>query len=237
MKPVIGIMATIGDMNESLNFTRLNNTYVISVSQAGGVPMIIPPLLTEDEMNRVVEVCDGFLFSGGIDVTPSLYGEDAHEKLGETHYPMDLVQISLLKKVMEARKPLLGICRGHQVLNVACGGTLYQDLSETGHLFLKHRQQTSWGDVSHKISVKEDSLLAKLLGTEVMVNSYHHQSVKDPGTNVVITAYSADDIVEAIEVKDYPFAVGVQWHPEIMSAFGDASMGPLFEALVKASES
>lgn len=235
MKPVIGIMATIGDMNEAMNFTRLNNTYVISVSQAGGVPIVIPPRLTEDEMSRIIEICDGFLFSGGIDVTPSLYGEDAHEKLGETHYAMDQVQLALLKKVMEARKPLLGICRGHQVLNVACGGTLYQDLSETENLYIKHRQQTSWGDVSHRITITENSLLADILGTEIMVNSYHHQSVKDPGTNVVITAYSADGIAEAIEVKDYPFAVGVQWHPEIMVAFGDTTMCPLFEALIKAS--
>lgn len=235
MKPVIGIMANINDINDVPGFTHLNNTYVISVSKAGGVPIVIPTRLTDTELAQIVQLCDGFLFSGGIDVSPSFYGEDAHEKLGATSCSLDQIQLSLMKGVMAAKKPVLGICRGHQILNVACGGTLYQDLSESKNTYIKHRQQTPQGEVSHRITIEPDSMLSQLLGTEVMVNSYHHQSVKKLGHNVVITAWSADGIAEAIELKDYPFAIGVQWHPEVMVAFGDRTMCPLFEALVQAS--
>lgn len=234
MKPLIGIMATIHDIKDIPGFTRLNNTYVISVSQAGGVPIVIPTRLTDEERTRIVDLCDGFLFSGGIDITPSFFGEDAHEKTGESHYALDQLQLSLMKDVIKTRKPLLGICRGHQVLNVACGGSLYQDLSESPGVYIKHRQETPQGDVSHKITIDPDSVLARFLGTEIMVNSYHHQSVKKPGSNIKITAHSADGIVEAIELTDYPFGIGVQWHPEVMAAVGDTSMCPLFEAFVKA---
>ena len=235
MKPVIGIMATINDINDIPGFTHLNNTYVISVSKAGGIPIVIPTRLTNEERTRIVQLCDGFLFSGGIDVSPSFYGEDAHEKLGVTDSSLDQVQFALMKDVMAVQKPILGICRGHQVLNAVCGGTLYQDLSESKDTYIKHRQQTPQGEVSHRITIEPDSMIAVLLGTEIMVNSYHHQSVKKPGHGVAITAWSADGIAEAIELKDYPFAIGVQWHPEAMVAFGDTTMCPLFEALVKAS--
>ena len=236
MKPIIGIMATIHDIKDNPGFTKLNNTYVISVSKAGGIPIVIPTHLTDEERDRIVGICDGFLFSGGIDITPSFFGEDAHAGIGECHYGLDLVQLSLMKEVIRARKPLLGICRGHQVLNVACGGSLYQDLAEIPGVYLKHRQETPQGDVCHKISFEPDSCLAKLLGTEIMTNSYHHQSVKKPGENVRITAYSADGVVEAVELTDYPFGIGVQWHPEVMAAAGDKSMWPLFEGLVKACQ-
>lgn len=232
MQPIIGIMATIHELNDVPGFTRLNNTYVLSVSQAGGIPIVIPTCLTENEISRIVDLCDGFLFSGGIDITPSFFGEDAHAGIGECHYGLDLVQFNLIKRVLDVRKPLLGICRGHQLLNVACGGTLYQDLSEFSAKVLKHRQETPYGDVAHRITIAEDSLLAQMLGTSIMVNSYHHQSVKTAGSDVRITAYSADDVAEAIELPDHPFAVGVQWHPEVMVTAGDTSMLPLFQKLI-----
>lgn len=236
MQPLIGIMATIHELNDVPGFTRLNNTYVISVSQAGGVPIVIPTRLTEAERQRIVTLCDGFVFSGGIDITPSFFGEDAHAGIGECHFGLDQVQLDLMHDVLRARKPLLGICRGHQLLNVACGGTLYQDLSEIPNQVLKHRQDTPYGDVVHRITIQEDSLLADLLGTDILVNSYHHQSVKDAGHGVRITAYAADGVAEAIELTDYPFAVGVQWHPEVMVTAGDQSMLPLFEKLVEAAQ-
>lgn len=236
MQPIIGIMATIHELNDVPGFTRLNNTYVLSVSQAGGIPIVIPTCLTENEISRIVDLCDGFLFSGGIDITPSFFGEDAHAGIGECHYGLDLVQFNLIKRVLDVRKPLLGICRGHQLLNVACGGTLYQDLSEFSAKVLKHRQETPYGDVAHRITIAEDSLLAQMLGTSIMVNSYHHQSVKTAGSDVRITAYSVDGVAEAIELPDHPFAVGVQWHPEVMVTVGDTSMLPLFQKLIEAAK-
>lgn len=235
MKPLIGIMASIGELKDVPGITQLNNTYVISVSQAGGIPIIIPTRLTPEERTRITELCDGFVFSGGIDITPSLFDEDPHEKLGATSYPLDMVQLPLMQEIIRARKPVLGICRGEQVLNVACGGSLYQDISESPDLFVKHSQKSVPGDVSHRVFIEPDTLLFRLFGKEIMTNSYHHQSVKKPGKDIVISARSADGIVEAIEIRDYPFGVGVQWHPEMMITFGDETMCPLFEALIQAS--
>lgn len=236
MQPIIGILATIQELHNVPGFTHLDNSYVVSVSQAGGVPVVIPTRLTEEERKRIVALCDGFVFSGGIDITPSLFGEDAHAGIEECHFGLDQLQLSMMHDVLRARKPLLGICRGHQLLNVACGGTLYQDLSELPGVCLKHRQETPFGDLAHRVTIAEDSQLADLFGTSIMVNSYHHQAVKDPGRGIRITAYSADHVAEAIELTDYPFAVGVQWHPERMISTGDRSMLPLLEKLVEASQ-
>lgn len=236
MQPIIGIMATIHELHNVPGFTHLDNNYVLPVSMAGGVPIVIPTHLTDAEADRIVDLCDGFLFSGGIDISPSFFGEDAHAGIEDCHYGLDLVQFTLIKKVLAARKPLLGICRGEQLLNVACGGTLYQDLGEQPGVFIKHRQQTPFRDVAHRVTIAEDSELAKLLGTSTMVNSYHHQAVKEAGEGVRITAYSADHVAEAIELPDYPFAVGVQWHPERMVSMGDRTMLPLFEKLIEAAQ-
>lgn len=234
-KPLIGIMASIGELKDVPGITQLNNTYIISVSKAGGIPIIIPTRLTQEEIKRITELCDGFVFSGGIDITPSFFDEDPHEKLGATSYPLDMVQIPLMQEIVRARKPFLGICRGEQILNVALGGSLYQDISEYPELFVKHSQKSIPGDVSHRVFIEPDTLLFSLFGKEIMTNSYHHQSVKKPGENIVISARSSDGIVEAIEIKDYPFGVGVQWHPEMMITAGDETMCPLFEKLIQAA--
>lgn len=235
MKPIIGIMAHLLPEKGPFGHSHLGNTYVLSVSKAGGVPLIIPTMLQADEADRIVDLCDGFLFSGGLDISPHFYGEDAHAKLGETNDSMDQVQIPLMKKVLQAKKPVLGICRGHQVLNVACGGTLYQDLSEIPDIYIKHFQQTAPGDISHRVSLKEGTLLYDLYGSEIMVNSYHHQAVKDFGQNMKAAAYSPDGVVEAIELIDYPYGLGIQWHPESMFASRDDAMRPLFESFIEAS--
>lgn len=234
MKPVIGIMAHLNNEKGVFGHSHVGNTYVLSVSKAGGIPVIIPTILSEEEQNKLVGLFDGFLFTGGIDVSPSFYGEEAHQKLGATDSSLDQCQIPFLQKILKTRKPVLGICRGNQVLNVACGGTLYQDISEIPNTCLKHFQETKPGDTSHHVSICSDSILSKLYGSNIMVNSYHHQAVKDCGRNVIPIAYSSDGVVEAIQLKDYPYGLGIQWHPELMFAVGDDSMRPLFESFIEA---
>lgn len=236
MKPVIGIVAHINhECRSPLGQSHLGNTYVVSVTKAGGIPVIIPSVMNQDDMDRYIALCDGFLFSGGIDISPSFYGEDSHLKLGATSQALDEVQIPLMKKVLDAKKPVLGICRGHQVLNVASGGTLYQDLSEKDDVFVKHFQETDPGDAAHRVFLQPDSLLSGIFKECISTNSYHHQAVKTTGPDVRVIARSDDQIVEAIQLTDYPYGLGIQWHPEAMFAHGDESMRPLFESFINAS--
>ena len=240
MKPVIGITAHImSDLSslshEPFGHSHIGNTYVISISKAGGIPVIIPSSLNEEERAKIVEMCDGFLFSGGLDISPSFYNEDAHMNLNRTNIAFDRTQIGLMKDVIRARKPVLGVCRGHQVMNVASGGSMYQDIGEIPGSYIKHSHETGNADIAHKVLIKEDSMLHKLFGDQTMVNSYHHQAVKDLGENVKAVAFAADGVVEAIEIQDYPFGLGVQWHPEAMYAIGNDAMKPIFDAFIAAA--
>ena len=155
MKPVIGLTSHIDKaQNSPLGKSSIGNTYVESIMNSGGIPIILPVFIPESEMESYINLCDGFLFSGGIDISPNYYDEDAHEKLGETLAELDRTQIPFMQKVLAAKKPVLGICRGCQVLNVACGGTLYQDLSEHSGTYIKHFQKTGPSDISHQLSWK-----------------------------------------------------------------------------------
>lgn len=237
MKPLIGIMAHLLPDKGVFGHSHIGNTYVRSVTMAGGVPVILPTTMSSEERKRLIDLCDGFLFSGGIDISPSFYGEDAHTKLGETNLAFDQVQIPMMQEILKVKKPVLGICRGHQLLNVACHGTLYQDISEIPDTYIKHFQQTAPGDISHQVFLEPSSILSDLYKTEtIMVNSYHHQAVKKTGEGIRPIAYSADGVVEAIELLDYPFALGIQWHPEAMFSTGNESMRPIFESFVHASK-
>ena len=232
MKPVIGIVSNIGTAKSPFGATSLGNSYVVSIEKTGGTPLILPYYIHPSDMDTYLEICDGFLFSGGIDIAPSYYNEEPHLKLGETNDSLDEAQITFMKKVLDRGKPVLGICRGHQVLTVASGGTLYQDLSEYEGTYIKHFQETSTGDTSHKIFFEPDTILHDLFGDWTYGNSYHHQATKDVGPDVKIIAYSEDHIVEAIQVTSQKFALGIQWHPEAMFAHGNESMRPLFECFI-----
>ena len=234
MKPVIGIVSHVATVKSPLGTTSLGKSYVVSIEKTGGTPLILPCYIRESDMDTYLSLCDGFLFSGGIDISPSYYNEEPHVKLGATDHALDESQITFMKKVLDRGKPVLGICRGHQVLTVASGGTLYQDLSEHEGTYIKHFQETAIGDTSHKIYFEPDSILHDIFGDWIYGNSYHHQSTKDIGPDVKITAYAEDKIVEAIQIQSLKFALGIQWHPEAMFAHGDETMRPLFEAFINA---
>ncbi len=214
-------------------YTALSDNYINAVTRTGGLPYLLPVLTAEEQLDAFADDMDGFIFSGGIDISPCFYGENPHPLLGETSIRYDRCQIPLMKKVIAARKPFLAICRGSQVLNVACGGSLYQDVSLHGDV-IKHSQSAERGDACHVVHLDPDSTFHRLFGSVVWTNSYHHQSVKELGHGLKICGRAEDGIVEAIELENYPLGLGIQWHPEVQLEKED-SMLVLFEELIRAA--
>ena len=213
MEPKIGIVVCgfTGDRQ------FVTNPYIQSVRYSQGLPIVLPLVRSDRVLAQYVDLCDGFLFCGGGDITPLLFGEEPKNGNGKTCITVDLFQIRLMKKILASRKPVFAICRGMQVLNVACGGTIWQDMSLIPGRVLDHMQQSaSRGEVSHRIRTERGTLLREYAGTCLYVNSFHHQAVNAPGKEVAVSARAQDGTIEAIELKGHPFAVGVQWHPECM---------------------
>ena len=238
MKPIIGISTSILTMENGimpgLDRVYVNEDYIKAVEKAGGIPILLPPITNDDDIVAQCNLCDGFIFSGGVDINPLCYGKQPYINLMATNLQMDKYQIALCKTVLNQDKPLLGICRGHQLLNVSLGGTLFQDLSEIPNATFKHVQQSKRCDVSHKVSIKENSILSELFGSELYVNSYHHQSIYNLGKGLEVVATSDDGVIEAIQLKDKKFVLGLQWHPEMLLT-GSDEMLPIFKVLVEKS--
>lgn len=213
MEPRIGII--VCGFSENRQF--VTNPYIQSVRYARGLPLVLPIVRSDHILEEYVRLCDGFLFCGGEDITPLLFGEEPKNGNGSTDITVDLFQIRLMKQILASRKPVLAICRGMQVLSVACGGSIWQDISLIPARTLDHMQKTkNRSDVSHRIYTERGSLLRKSVGSLLYVNSFHHQAVNAPGKEVAVSARAQDGTIEAIELKGHPFAVGVQWHPECM---------------------
>lgn len=213
MEPKIGIIVCGFDGDRQF----ITNPYVQSVRYSKGLPLILPVVRSDRILKEYVQLCDGFLFCGGGDITPLLFGEEPCHGNGRTDVTVDLFQIRLMKQILQARKPVLAICRGMQILNVARGGTIWQDLSLAPGKTLDHMQKTrSRGEVSHRIRTERGSLMHQYLGLQSVVNSFHHQAVNTPGTDIRVSARAQDGTVEAVELEKYPFGIGVQWHPECM---------------------
>ena len=216
-----------------------NRTYVEAVATAGGAPVLIPLNLDEGALRAIYERLDGLLLTGGVDVHPRHYGEALHEKCGEIDEARDAVELTLTRWALAEGLPVLAICRGVQVLNVAAGGTLYQDIASQVPGSLKHN---CWPDhprnyLAHQVTVNGGSLMTAILGqSQLAVNSMHHQAVKDLAPSFSVVAQAPDGLIEAIESNDHPFALGVQWHPEELVE--DAPpMRRLFEEFVSAARS
>jgi putative glutamine amidotransferase len=204
------------------------------VEKAGGLPFVLCPGRPEDARD-LLERVDGLLLSGGSDVDPVLYGRAPHPKLGPVVRERDDFELALVREALRRDLPLLAICRGHQVLNVATGGTLLQDLpSDLGSM--DHDPRRERWHVAHEVQISPGTLLRQILGRDTVdVNSFHHQAIDDLGRGLVVSARSAaDQVIEGVEMPDRHFVVGVQWHPE---AFWDRPAGftPLFEGLVAAT--
>ncbi|WP_461811664.1 gamma-glutamyl-gamma-aminobutyrate hydrolase family protein [Faecalimonas sp.] len=212
MKPKIAII--ICGFSENRQF--VTNSYIQSIHYSGGLPIIIPLVKSNIVLQEYISLCDGFLFCGGGDITPLLFGKEPLEKLGETNITLDYFQLQFMRYVMLSGKPILSICRGMQLLNIACNGTLYQDISLKGSDCISHMQHSSRKDISHKVTTKSGTLLHKLIGKTAYTNSFHHQAIDQLGKGLISSATTSDGIIEGIELINYSFAIGVQWHPEAM---------------------
>lgn len=213
MKPIIGI--TPNYANDS-GLYSLHRDYVDAVESAGGRSVLLLPSAAP-EPPSLPDFLDGILFSGGGDIDPLLFGEEPLRECGEIFPQRDRFELRLCRLALEKGLPLLGICRGMQVMNIAAGGSIYQDiLAQTGST-LKHSQQAPRTHATHSVLPEENSLLAAIWSKKrIAVNSFHHQAVARLGEGFSVAARSPDGTVEAIQRRDVPFALGVQWHPEAM---------------------
>ncbi len=215
--PVIGISCStlvLPDMRSVSRFA-LSRYYVQCVTEAGGLPLLIPNMAPEMAGAYLTRM-DGLVLSGGLDVDPHYYGEEPLPDLGKIDIVRDEFELELVKVVKEAGVPILAICRGIQVMNVAFGGTLIQHIPAQVEGALKHEQSAIRDDaVSQSIDIVEGSQLHEIAGTtRTRVNSFHHQSVKRVAEGFQVTATTLDGVIEGIEDPNHPYCVGVQWHPE-----------------------
>ncbi len=231
--PLIGIGCDVAPVSEGERRERTfsYSTYLEAIVRAGGTPLLIPFQATD--LDRVVEAIDGMILSGGDDLSPDAYGDEPRacgELLDPRRQQNDL---ALARLARERSIPLLGICLGCQVMNVAAGGTLVQDIPSEVSGALEHKGGTG-NRKHHEVQIDSESLLASTLGvTSVVVNSGHHQSIREPGQGLEVVATAKDGVIEAIEDVRHPFYIGVQWHPEEMT--GELAADPLFVALIEAA--
>ncbi len=220
-RAIIGISSSIivDNSGSFAGYKRayVNKDYVDAVIRAGGVPLIIPFSTDKEVIISQAQLIDGLILSGGHDISPYNYGQEPSQKIGETFPERDTYEIILLEESKKRNIPILGICRGFQLINVAAGGTLYQDLSLIPGNILKHNQVSNPTLKTHKVEIKENSFISSIFGKETMVNSFHHQVINKVANDFIVVAKASDGVVEAIEHKTYKFLVAVQWHPEMLA--------------------
>jgi putative glutamine amidotransferase len=193
----------------------LGMKYMVAIEEAGGIPVVMPPLELEF-VDPLLDRLDGLCLSGGPDMDPGTYGGRYHPKLGPTEPELDQFELALTREACSRDMPILAICRGQQLLNVARGGNLYQHVPEEPGGEIAHRLPGKGQHGAHDVDIEAGSLLSRALGgiTHAQVNSYHHQAVRHLGRGVKPVAWAADGLIEGIEVPDCGWAVGVQWHAE-----------------------
>ncbi len=228
--PTIGI--TLGYKNQYDKDISLQDEYIKAIRAAGGLPLLLPPHLEEEDIDQLKNMIDGILFTGGCDVDPVHFKKDPVYGLRRIDPWRDRFEINLLKWVLQEKIPFLALCRGIQILNIFCGGTINQHLEDG----LKHEQEAPGSYPTHLVNLKEGGYLHQLLKKkEIAVNSFHHQAIAEPGENIKIEAEAADGVIEAVVLEGHPFAVGVQWHPERMIK-EDPDQLKLFSELIRHSK-
>lgn len=221
-RPIIGI--TPSNDNGAM---RISPRYAEAVFAAGGIPVILPYTESPEKLRDYAGLADALLFSGGPDVAPSYYGEETLPECGEIDTARDAFEFALFREFLPTGKPILGICRGMQFLNVALGGSLYQHIEG-------HRQTEGREVFDRTANIVPDTRLSRIVGTKsIKTNSFHHQAVKTPAPGVVISAHASDGTAEAIESPSHPFLVGVQWHPEVFHDKDEHAMA-IFRAFIEA---
>lgn len=211
--------------------------YVRAIERAGGVPIVIPMTADEGIQKQIVALCDGALFTGGDDIHPRYFGCCLHEHCGELTPQRDEYEFVFGKLFLKTDKPFLAICRGIQFINVAYGGTLYQDLPAEYRRESVHRQPRPYNVPYHSVSLVKDGVIAGICGMDTLqVNSMHHQAAKKIGEGLVLEGVSPDGVVEALVATDRDYGVAVQWHPEHLADAGDKASLALFQSFVEAAK-
>lgn len=237
IQPLIGITTHANDAPHRAELDRLRDQIINGVERAGGLPVLIPPGLSEPTLRGIFVRADGLLLSGGGDLAPSLYGADPSALVDGIDSARDWTELTLVRWALDAAKPMFGICRGLQVLNVACGGTLYRDIGE----YPQAQPHTFYPGYpfdlrAHPIEIAAESHLAQIVArATIEVNSLHHQACREIPAGVRIAARAPDGMVEALEVPGHPLALAVQWHPEALPDLAETRA--LFGALIEASAS
>jgi putative glutamine amidotransferase len=228
---VLGVTCSWDDDNKKY---YLNSLYARGIVAAGGIPFIIPDCLSKKEVQKLPALLSGVLLSGGGDVDPAFFGEEPLPACGKIAPERDAFEIELVRMCLAENLPVLGICRGAQIINIAAGGDIYQDINTQLKGSLQHNQKAPYWAPTHNIMIQKGTLLEAILGEKsIRVNSFHHQSVRNPAPGFFVSARSGDGVIEAIESTTHPFAIGVQCHPEGMWE-RDLRFLELFRSLVKA---
>ncbi len=212
MKRIVGVMPLWDDKKDSI---WMLPGYMDGIREAGGIPIIFPFTEDELEIEQLVRMCDGFLFTGGQDVSPELYNEIPMAGLVESCRKRDILEGIVLAKALEKNKAVLGICRGIQFINVSLGGTLFQDIPSQHPSETEHHQHAPYDVPIHDVTIPAGSPLYQCLGVEQLpVNSYHHQAVRELAPRLKAMACSPDGLIEAVYMPEKKFLWAVQWHPE-----------------------
>lgn len=216
--PVIAILGAIDDEKTA----TLQGTYTSAIEKSGGIPIIIPYTENEKVLNRYIEICNGVLFTGGCDIEPRIFGEYTRDTCGKIQVFRDTLELAFFKRAFALKRPIMGICRGIQLINVALGGTLYQDIpTECPSEFL-HQQSEPKALPSHDVKIISGTPLMELTGKDILAaNSFHHQAIKALGDGLQVMACTHDGIIEAIYYNGDGYIRGYQWHPELLYTSDD----------------
>lgn len=229
-KPVVGISCSFPDKE----YSQVRKTYIQSVLNAGGLPLLLPVTDKEDVLDEMLDYVDALILTGGEDVHPGYYGEEPIDELGDVNDTRDIYDLALIKLAARRNLPILGICRGEQLINVAFGGTLFQDIPvQHNDTSVNHNQQVPSRIATHYVSLLPGSVIATLTGeTELVTNTHHHQAVRQVAPGFRVTAWACDSIAEAIESTDGRPIWGVQFHPEGQAMEGDTVMNRFFHFII-----
>lgn len=239
-KPLIGI--SLGQARRVENsrfptrheFDYLGKAYHYAVEKSGGLPIGLFNTYNEEIADNYLQTTDGLIFTGGPDISSRYFGQEPHPKSSRPARVRDKFEIKLIRSALEMKLPILCICRGHQLLNIALDGTLYQDLKLFPAQTLEHAERRNAVNIEHYVNLSRDSRLYSIVKKHrILTNSSHHQMIDELGKGLKATAWALDGVVEGIELADYPFLISVQWHPERI--FGKTHARQLFEALIAAA--
>lgn len=230
-KPIIGV---IPQYDLETKRVKVETVYMKAIKEFGGVPFLLPLHNNVEDLERLIGVSDGFLYTGGPDVHPKFFGEESIPECGVIIPERDKLELELFPLCYQTKKPILGICRGIQVMNIALKGTIYQDIYALyqNEVRVAHSQKSQETVETHSVFLNKDTLLYDILHKEkIEVNSFHHQAVKELGEGIKVAGRALDGIIEAIYIEKHPFFLGVQWHPEYLYETNSDAV-KIFEAFI-----